>query len=496
MTAVDLLLGIDVGTTNTKAVAFDLTGNEVAQNARPTPTIGQGDGQQAHDPEAIWALVAALVRELITGLPARARIAGVAVASVGEEIIPLDEAGRALHPSICWYDNRTEAQAARYAARLTSAETFRISGLPIHPIWSAFKMQWIRDHAPDAFRKAQMWLCMADYITYRLCGEATTSYSLACRTLLFDLRERRWSDSLLDAAGVAAATLPEPVPSGAPAGRVTAGAARATGLAEGTPVAVGGHDHICGALAAGAQEPGAVFDSAGTAEAILVVLAEPALDPELGGRGITVGCHTARDRYYALGAMPAGGVLDWFYRLWTGGQGGMDRDGALAAAAQSPPGAHGLLCLPYLMPGAQPGWGREGVLYGLQTRHAAGDIVRAGMEGLAYEMRRHYESVTGAFGVKPAQIQFAGGLSRSRLIMEIKANVLGIPVIPLAHSELVAQGAAILAGIGAGVYASEHAALMAVRNTAAPVLPDPATVAGYQHLFEQYQSRRDRYGTE
>lgn len=481
----DILVGIDFGTTNSKVVAFDPSGREVAQSACATPTLDDGDGRRSHDADAVWACIAGLVRAVIQQLPPDGRVAGVAVASVGEEIVPLDGAGRPLHPAIAWFDLRTESQATRFAARMDSAATFRISGLPVHPIWSAFKMHWVREAAPEAYQKAQLWLPMADYLAYRLCGETAASYSLASRTLLFDLRRRAWSPELMEAAEINPATLPEVHPSGSLLGHATAEAEKATGLPRGTPVAVGGHDHICGALAAGVREPGQIFDSAGTAEAILVALDEPVLDPALGDAGMTVGCHCAADRYYAIGAMPAGGVVDWFYRLYTGPQ-SMDREGALRAAQASPPGARGLVCLPYLMPGVQPGWGEAGLLYGLTTRHTGGDMVRAGLEGLTFEMRRLYDMVIRAFQVQADQIQFTGGMSRSRLVVEIKANVLGIPVVRLGHDELVAQGAAILAGLGAGLYRSEAEAVRSVYRTAEVVEPDPAAATAYRELYARY----------
>jgi xylulokinase len=306
-----LLLGIDVGTTNCKALLFDLDGRPQATSHALTPTYHPRPNWAEHDPEALWNTVAALVRQVVAGIdPARVR--GVGVASMAEAGVLLDTAGRPTYPIIAWHDSRTLLYHRQWIDHVETRDSFAIAGIRPEPIYGVYKLMWLRDHAPEAYRSAARWLHVADYIVFRLCGVPVTDPSLATRTMLFDLQRRTWSDRLVEWAQVRADVLPEVVPSGTALGGVTVEAAATTGLQPGTVVASGGHDHVCGALAAGVREPGTCLDSLGTAEAVFLPLASVQLDDALSQTGCMFGTHVARDRYYTMdGLWSGGGAIEW-----------------------------------------------------------------------------------------------------------------------------------------------------------------------------------------
>ncbi|HEX9370562.1 MAG TPA: FGGY family carbohydrate kinase, partial [Roseiflexaceae bacterium] len=293
-----LLLGVDVGTTNCKAQVFDTAGRPCASGRAPTLTRQPRPGRAEYDPEELWQTVVAVVRQAL-GQVDPARVRGVAVASMAEGGLLLDAAGRPLHPIIAWYDSRSDPQYRWWLDHVGADTFFPIAGNRPNPIFGVFKLMWLRDQAPQIYAAAARWLHVADYVAFRLCGAQATDYSLATRTMLLDLPHRRWSGELIAAAGLRADLLPEVVPAGTRIGVVTVAAAEATGLPPGIAVGNGGHDHPCGALAAGAREEGIGLDSMGTAEPAFLPLDALRLDPQLAASRSSFGAHVARGRYYA-----------------------------------------------------------------------------------------------------------------------------------------------------------------------------------------------------
>jgi xylulokinase len=362
--------------------------------------------------------------------------------------------------------------------------------LPPTPIFSLNKLLWLRDHEPDVLARMVRWLCVSDYIAFRLTGEQAMGYSLASRTMAFDLAHRAWSEALLAYAGLRPNHLPPPVPEGTRVGRVkTPGE---TGLPEGLLVFVGGHDHVCGALAVGAFEPGVVLDSTGTTEAELVVLPEVRAHLEAGDLSFSLGCHTARDRYYAIGSiLGAGGLMGWVANLLWPREAAEGRQAALEAlthaAAESPIGANGLYLLPHLSGAGAPQRdpAARGVLAGLHLGHTRGDIARAAIEGMAIELRLLLETLAAYTGQAIARVVAVGGGARNPLWTQIKADVTGYAIAVPAHTEAVALGAAILAGIGAGVFRDERHAYAAMAPPSHPVPPDPERHRAYSALYRR-----------
>ena len=284
----DLLLGLDLGTTNCKVLAMDPSGRIVASVTAPTPDRHNANELHSaeYDADDLWRLFAQLLRSLHVKIAQAAlrpssaplpsapsasalpRIAGLCVSSMGESGVLLDAAGQACAPVIVWHDLRTKPYLQYWQARLSPTQLYQRTGLSIDHIYSASKLIWHREHTPAAFARATQWLGLADWLTFKLTGVPSVSLSMASRTMLFDPSTRTWSDDMLALAGIPSHLMPPLVTSGAVVGHVTAEAARQTLLPQGIPVSAGGHDHICGAIAVGAITPGISVGSSPSASMV------------------------------------------------------------------------------------------------------------------------------------------------------------------------------------------------------------------------------------
>ena len=480
----DYLLGIDVGTTNCKALIFDTAGVQRASASRPTPVRQPRPGWAEHDPEALWQTVVAVVRQALSQVePARVR--GVAVASMAEAGLLLDAAGQPLHPLIAWYDSRSDPQYRRWLDQF-GEEGFRsVAGNRPNPIFGAFKLQWLRDHASEAYATAARWLHVADYIAFRLSGVQATDFSLATRTMLFDLTGLCWSDALLAAAELRADLLPEAVPAGTRLGGVTQAAAEATGLPAGVAVGCGGHDHICGALAAGAYQEGVGLDSMGTAEPAFL----PLDTLRLGAVGDTARCsfsaHVARGKYCAMtGIRSSGAAVAWSSELLNLGAADLaSYERMQAAASQAPPGSRGVFFLPRLAPIDR------GAFVGLTAQAGPAELARAVYEGLAFEWRAYIEAIEQVTHSRATTVKLIGGGAQTALWVQIKADVLGRSLHVLELKESTALGAALLAGQAAGIFRDEAAALAGLRHAERVITPDPRNAALYDRCYREVYRR-------
>jgi xylulokinase len=484
-----VLIGIDVGTSSVRAIAFDALGRRVAAETRPTPIRLTETGGE-YDPEAIFATVVENLAGLGRALAGR-RVAGIAVASVGESCVLIDASGRALAPSIVWHDRRTANEAPAIEAALGRERIFALSGHAVEPIFTLAKLIWMRAHWSDAMAKARHVLMMADWVAFRLSGVAATDPTLASRTLYFDIRQRRWSEELLALAGL---TPDFPVPlaaSGTPLGAVRRDVLAATGLAGDPIVGVGGHDHIVGALATGLTEPGAAINSIGTAEALALATPSPLADPELLRRGYVQGAIEAdRKHSYIAGALlSAGGAIEWFRAIL----GGVSQERLIAEAAKVPPGSRGIVFLPHLAngPPPHPDANARGAFLGLTQNTTHAELYRAVLEGVALQSRLMLDGMTTLAGVDAVRtIRLIGGVARNPLFLSIKANAFARPLIVVDEPEVTALGAALLGGLAAGVYKSPDAAVAALDRKEHVVQPD-ATAERYAELrtmvFERVQ---------
>jgi len=492
------LLGIDLGSTSIKAVVFDTAGRCVAEASRPTPRANPYPDKPEWTvwlPEQVWNDTAAAIREAVGELGDPRSIRGLAVTGFGGDGVPIDEDGRWLYPFISWLDQRVEPQSRWWAEHVGALRQFSITGSHVYLYNTALRLRWMMEHEPEILRRTWKWLLIVDFINYMLCGRAATDYSLASTTLLLDQRTLQWSPEILALSGIDGRLLCEPRASGTPLGEVTDAAAKHCGLAAGTPVIQGGHDFLCGALPAGAFEPGVLLDVTGTWELLVTATPQPPLTEAVFRSGLMIETHVARGLFSVSGAAVASGMLEWFrHRFADSGNADAALNGArqwqalIEAAAASPPGARGVMFLPHMSGAVCPIRDARslGLFAGLSDIADRADLLRSIFEGLDYQFREMREAMEVGVG-KPHRIVAIGGATRNEFWMQNKADVAGVEIeIPDLH-EATALGAAIVAGIGAGIYQNERDACERTRQPARVVKPNPALAAKYDRWYATYK---------
>jgi xylulokinase len=495
----DYLAGIDLGSTNLKCVIYDLAGNVVASGTRPTERFNiypDHPEWTVWQPEQIWGGTAAAMLEAVSQLEDPRRIKGVAVTGMGMDGLPIDEKGKWLYPFISWHDPRTEPQLRWWQENIGADRNFRIGGNTLWRFSTALRLLWMAEHEPEVLARTDKWLLIEDFLNFMLCGRRATDYTMASCTLLFDQSTRDWSKEILNRSGIERRLLCDAHPSGTLLGEVTAEAAEATGLPEGTPVVLGGHDYLCGALPVGAFAPGVVLDVTGTWEIVLATIPEPVLTPGVQELGVTVETHVARDVYAVWGGAVAADMLEWYRREYgheaqerAKRDGGLDWDHLMAEASTSPPGARGVMFLPHMSAAGCPVVDARslGAFAGLSNFAQRGDLLRAIIEGLDYQVLDIVTALKAGLGIAASRLVAVGGATRNHFWMQNKADVTGLPIETPEVEEATPLGAAILAGIGVGLYRDERDAFERVHKPGTTYQPDPQLAADYAEWYQVYK---------
>jgi xylulokinase len=468
------LIGVDLGTHSAKGAAFTAAGRLLATHEIAYDYATPARGWAEADASGWWAATCEILRALLgTAGPAEA----VGVTGQAPTLVAVDADGRALRPAILWLDIRAEAEA-QALARALGAAAEAVGGNRVHAYYLGPKLAWLQAHEPTVASRTAVVLQSHSVPVLRLTGARVTDYaSAALCAPLWDARARDWSAPMCERLRVPRAWLPPAGPAHAVAGTVTSAAAIETGLDAGVPVVVGGGDFAASALAAGVTEPGEACLMLGTSGNLMMPLATPGLDPRLINAH-HVGC----DRWLALGATLAGAVQEWFRGL-------IGRDVPFdeldAEAARTAAGADGLLLVPYLQGERTPLWdaGARGAFVGLRLAHGRGHLYRAVLESVAVSFR-HCAEVLRERGPAIHEVVVVDGGARSALWRQIIADALGARLTWVPESAGAPAGAAMLAGIGAGVLDGVAVA----RTWRGPVVrhePDPARTADYAGLLER-----------
>lgn len=484
------LLGIDVGTTGTKTALVHPDGRVLASAVADYPLSHPRPLWAEQAPQDWWQATLVTIRAVLSQAGVSgAEIDGIGLSGQMHGAVVLDAADQVLYPCIIWSDQRTTAECETIT-RLAGAE--RLSewvANPALPGFTAPKLLWLREHEPARWARVRRLLLPKDYIRFRLTGEAAIDISDAAGTLLFDVRRRRWSSALLATLDLPATLLPPWIESTAIAGQITADVAAATGLRAGTPVVGGGADNACAAIGNGVVGPGDLLISIGTSGTVVAPTDQPRVDPAQRAHTFN---HAAPAVWYMMGVMQAAGLSLRWLRDLLGLRTTDTRDAyeqLTEAAAPVAPGADGLLWLPYLQGERTPhrdAYAR-GVLFGVTPRHGRGHLARAVIEGVTFGLR---DSVTiiQAAGIACEVVRLTGGGARSALWRQIVADVVGRPVAVTREREGPAFGAALLAAVGTGHYASLAEATRATVTTTGTIEPDPAAQRRYQAIYEEYRA--------
>ncbi|HEY9077685.1 MAG TPA: FGGY family carbohydrate kinase [Anaerolineaceae bacterium] len=481
-----ILAGLDVGTTTIKAILLDSRSGQVIDlRSVPTPTHSPTPGCSEHDPEELFQAACTC----LCGLKQITEARTIAISSFAEAGVPVDSSFQPLSPAIAWFDRRSEPQAGWIEQQINEAELHAITGQRVSPSFGITKWLWFKQHKPAEASRLFCWLPVPDYLLYRLTNSPpVTSYSIASRTLLFDQTSLNWSPVLLSLAGLEPHQLPQPLPSGTIAGYLTREAHEKTRLPVGIPCILGGHDHLCAALAAGAVKPGIVVESTGTAEALLFVLKHFITSAELAQSGFACYAHTAPGTYVLKGGLKAyGGAIDWLARLLAGDLSPQIYS-CLEMEAQAGIGRiAGPVFLPHLIGSGTPEGDRYSMaaLAGLQPDHTRGDIYRGLLESLACWLRHNLEEMTAVTGQTTSQVIILGGTTRIGLFNQLKADLLGIQIRVPSLAAASAVGAALLAGTGAGVYSSLEQAAVSLNGPFQVYSPDSSRSVWYDQLYNQ-----------
>jgi len=445
------VLGIDTSTTATKAIVVDEAGAVVGEASSEYPF---------QTPHPLWAEQEAglwwtATIDAIQAVLAETRVAGGDVKAVGltgqmHGLVLLDEADEPLRPAILWNDQRTGAECNEMRATVGTERLIAITGNDALTGFTAPKILWVRNHEPDLYARAAHVLLPKDYLRLRLTGEHAMDKAGGAGTVLFDLAGRDWSPSILADLNLDAAWFPPTFEGPAVTGTVTASAAAATGLSEGTPVVGGGGDQAANAVGVGAVREGVAALSLGTSGVVFVTTDSPQVEPE--GR-LHAFCHAVPGKWHLMGVMlSAAGSLRWFNDELAPG---VPVEDLVASAEAVPAGSDGLVFLPYLSGERTPHPDplARGAFVGLTVRHTRAHLVRAVLEGVAFGLRDSLDLIRGT-GVAVDQVRASGGGTRSALWRQILADILEAEVVTLGTTEGAAYGAAVLAAVGAGWHGS------------------------------------------
>jgi xylulokinase len=475
---VDLLLGIDIGTSSSKGVLATPDGRVVATAVRPHTLSMPRPGWAEHDAESVWwGDATAIARELAGG--GHGRIAAVCASGIGPAVLPVNASGAALRPAILYgIDTRAMGEVAAMNARFGEASILARGGTALSSQAGGAKLAWIRAHEPDVWARAARFHMASSLVIERLTGEyALDHHSASQMDPLYDMRTASWADDWI-ADTVPGIAFPRLAWSDEVVGRVSAAGAAATGIPAGTPVVAGTIDAWAEALSAGVRDPGDAMLMYGTTMFIVEVTTAFAPDPAIWStQGVLEGAPT-----YAAGLSTSGGLTVWFRDLV-----GRDFEPLIAEAAATPPGADGLVVLPFFATARSPIFDPDarGVILGLTLAHGRGHLYRALLEGAAYEVRHNLEVMTGV-GIAPRRLVAVGGGTKSSLWTQIVTDVAGVAQVIPETTVGASYGDALLAGLGSGLVSRDAP----WNRPAATLVPDLATADRYAELYAVY---RDLY---
>ena len=485
-------LGVDIGGTGAKCVAFDDHGAQLALSYIEYPNP---PGKANLEPQVLSDSVVRVIRDCVQALPARDAVAAITVSSFGESFVPIDEHGAPLTDIIMYFANSESGEFDELVRRVGEETFMRVARILPDASYSLAKMLYT---LRTAERPVWKFLPIAAYVCYRLSGAVMTDVSLACRTLLYDVEKREWSRELLEASGVALDQLPDVCPTGTAVGFLRPEIAQALSLPENVRVVIGSHDQIVNALACGVCEHGDGVDVSGTCECI-----EPLFAGIPGDFGFT------KENFACVPYVDDAGYVTYAYNISGGAVVRWYRDQLakhLSAQAKAervsiydllnracPKEPTDVIVLPFLQgmggtPDVRPN--ARGMFYGVTMETGLPEFYRAILEGLTFEMAYNLEKLEG-FGVAPNRLYACGGGARSKVWLQIKADIWNREILPVKTEETGALGSAIL-GFAAVTGEKDRLALAKkFVQLGEPMRPDAARVEVYREKFQLYKQLRD-----
>lgn len=482
-----LFLGIDTGTSGTKAVLIDEAGALLASDTQEYPLSTPHPQWAEQSPDTDWwpAAVRAVQAVLAKSGKSGSEVGAVGLTGQMHGSVFLDKAGEVIRPALLWCDARTGNEVQEiYDALGGEKGLYETIGQPVVASFTAPKILWLRNHEPQNFERLAQVLLPKDYIRYKLTGEYAAEVSDSSGTSLLDVRTRQWSDKMLSALKLSKDILPRVYESPEVTGQITAEAAALTGLRAGTPVVGGGGDQAAGAVGCGVVARGLVSSSLGTSGVVFAHSDECFIDEQLR---LTTFCHAVPGKWHLMGCMlSSGGSLRWWRDTFDPGA---DYGAITAGAATAPPGCEGLLFLPYLTgertPYPDPD--ARGTFFGATLRSDKNWFARAVLEGVGYSFKDAF-SLLSEIGVPVTEVRAIGGGAKSPFWLQMMADMSHQAHVTPTIDEGPALGAALLAGVGAGAYSCVEESCAAAIATRPAATPDADTAAIYDKWHPLYKS--------
>ncbi len=488
----DLVVVLDCGATNARAIAVTASGHIESAAGRANAPAPQPDGQAdwlVWSLDDVFARLADACRGTLAGIDP-ARVKAVTVTTFGADGAPLAADGSLTYPVISWQDERTAQIAQRIADYMDPWELFSATGYQVIPFDTILKLIWLRENQPQALESADGWLMMPGLLSFLLCGERSIDPTAAGTMMAMDAANRDWSSEILGLAGLDAAFFPDWVEPGGVIGAMTAAASEATGLPAGIPVVAAGHDTQFAAVGSGAGPAEAILSS-GTWE--IAMLRQDSYQASRQGfeEGLIIEADAEQGRWNPQLLMMGSGVLEWiregFYGEITERA---DAYPAMISAAEAlQPGSGGVTVIPSFVPDTGPNARHrtQGTVLGLGINTTRGEVYRAGLEGLCYQLRHAVEILDTCTGFGAQGIRLVGGGAKNALWNQLRADVTGLPVTTIANEEATVLGAAIFAFMGAGTFATVAEGQQAA--DLGEVTIEPSAARGqYDELYAAYRS--------
>jgi xylulokinase len=486
------LLGIDIGTTGCKALAFSEKGAPLSfaydeyDIRRPKP------GWAELDPEDVWMRVRRTIAKAVRDASADP-VKAMAVTSMGEAMVPVSKDRKILGPSLLMLDNRGEEYLGTLKRALGDEKLYRINGNALGVNYSLPKLMWLRDNAAEVYGAAWKFLLWSGFVSFMLGGEPRVDYALANRTLLFDIDAAAWSGEIAEVSGIDIEKLPLPAQSGAVIGEVSGPIASELGLARGTPIVLGTHDQCANAVGCGVIDAGLGMCGMGTYICIVPVFSERRPAAAMMRWGLNTEHHAAPSRFVSFIYNQGGLLLKWYRDTFARAE----KDAAARSGEdiydilirETPKDPSSVVVLPHFTMTGPPEFipDSSGVIVGLKLETTRGDILKGIMEGAIFYHKEMVDSIAET-GISMRELRAVGGGSKSDAWLQICADILGKPMARTVVGEAGSLGVAILAGVGTGTFSSLSEGVRAMVQLGERFEPDPARQRLYGEKHERYKA--------
>jgi xylulokinase len=490
------LLGIDVGTSGCKTAIFSDTGELLSLAYVEYDYQHQQPGWAELDANAVWALVKQTIRKAVGDVSAKARgdlVRGLCVSSMGEAVVPVTANREILGPSLLNFDARGDEYLPDLGSRMTIERLYEINGNTLGSPYTLTKLIWLKHHQPELYRRTDAFLHWGAFVSFMLGADLCVDYSLANRTLLFDLQKGDWSDELLDWAGLDREKLPTTVPSGKVIGTLSRLSADELDIPAGIPIISGGHDQCCNSVGCGVIEPGNAMYGMGSYLCAVPVFSRRPYPQVMIERGLNTEHHAAPGQFVSFIYNQGGVLVKWFRDTYarTEAQQATEKGQSLYPAlfAELPEEPSNLFILPHFTTTGPPRFINDssGVIAGLKLDTTRGEILKGIIEAATFYLRDCFESLPGS-GITICECTAAGGGSQSDAWVQLSADILGIPFLRLRVHEAGALGAAILAAVGSGQFTSLRSGVEAMVHRKDRFEPSPARQRLYDERFHRYRA--------